>query len=194
MSLKRLMILWACVYCGLIIAPSVWAAGTSGTIESVSADREKITVKPTGDKPKRVFSVPNGVKITLDGKPVKLSDLKEGQQISVFTNSSDTVTQVIVRNEKDKSDASATTPIAKGAPKSKKTETTANSSRDDNSGGKPGDSPQFRGPRRDGHAGNANHISNNWSPSGPKPAWSVNGLAQAMPPSQSRTDASTRWG
>ena len=176
MSLRRFTILWVCLFCGLLIAPAAWAAGTSGTIESVSADRKKITVKPSGDKPKRVFSIPDGVKLTLDGKTAKFDDLKEGQQITVFTNSSDAVTQVIVRNEKDKTDAPATTPTPKSTPKPKKTDSAAETSSDDNSGGKPGDSPQFRGPRRDGHAGSANNIANSWPSSGPKPAWSAKGL------------------
>lgn len=176
MTLRRLMILGVWLFCGLLLVPPAWAAGTSGTIESVSADRKKITVKPTGDKPKRVFSIPDGVKMTLDGKAAKLGDLKEGQQISVFTNSSDTVTSVIVRNEKEKTEAPATTPTPKSTPKSKKTEAATDSASDDSSGGKPGDSPQFRGPRRDGHAGSANNIANSWPRSGPKPEWSANGL------------------
>ncbi len=176
MSLRCFTILWVWLFCGLLMAPAAWAAGTSGTIESVSADRKKITVKPAGDKPKRVFSIPDGVKMTLDGKAAKFGDLKEGQQISVFTNSSDAVTSVIVRNEKEKTDAPATTPTPKSTPKSKKTEPNADTSSDDGSSGKPGDSPQFRGPRRDGHAGNANNITNSWPSSGPKPAWSASGL------------------
>ncbi len=163
-----------------MFAPSAWAAGTSGTIESVAEDRKKITVKPTGDKPKRVFSIPDGVKMTLDGKAAKLGELKEGQQITVFTNSSDTVTSVIVRNEKEKSAAPATTPTAKPTPKSKKTEPAAESSNDDNSTGKPGDSPQFRGPRRDGLAGRGNNISNAWPRSGPKPEWSAGDLGEGF--------------
>lgn len=180
MSLRRLMILCVWLFCGLMIAPAAWAAGTSGTIESVSADRKKITVKPTGDKPKRVFSVPDGVKMTLDGKTAKLGDLKEGQQITVFTNSSDTVTSVIVRNEKEKTTAPApaTPPTPKPTPKSKKAEPATESSNNDNSTGKPGDSPQFRGPRRDGQAGGGNNIANSWPRSGPKPEWSAGGLGE----------------
>ncbi len=182
MSLRRFTILWVCLFCGLMIAPAVWAAGTSGTIESVSADRKKITVKPTGDKPKRVFTVPDGVKITLDGKAAKVGDLKEGQQISIFTNSSDTVTSVIVRNEKEKTaaPAPATTPTPKPTPKSKKAEPAAETANDDNGTGKPGDSPQFRGPRRDGQAGGGNNISNNWPRTGPKPEWSAGGLGEGF--------------
>lgn len=181
MSLRRFTILWVCLFfCGLLIAPTAWAAGTSGTIESVSANGKKITVKPTGDKPKRVFSIPEGVKLTIDGKAAKLGELKEGQQITVFTNSSDAVTSVIVRNEKEKTDAPATTPTPKPTPKSKKSEPAAESSNDDNGTGKPGDSPQFRGPRRDGQAGGGNNIANTWPRSGPKPEWSASGLGEGF--------------
>lgn len=175
MSLRRFTIMCACWFCGLFIASTAWAAGTSGTIESVSADRKKITVQPTGDKPKKVFAVPDGIKITLDGKPAKLGDLKDGQQISVFTNSSDTVTQIIVRGEKEKSTAPATSPMPKTSPKSKKSDAAPESAGDGNASGKPGDSPQFRGPRRDGHS-SAGNIVNSWPKSGPKPAWSAGGL------------------
>ena len=176
MSLRRFSVLCVCWFCGLLIGPAVWAAGTSGTIESISADNNKLIVKPTGDKPKKVFSVPDGVKITVDGKAAKLSDLKDGQQITVFTNNSDTVTQIIVRNEKEKGAAPATAPTPKTTPKGKKSSTSAESSSDDNTSGKPGDSPQFRGPRRDGHAGTGNDIANSWPKSGPKPVWPANGL------------------
>lgn len=179
MSPRRFTILWVCLFCGLLIAPAAWAAGTSGTIESVSADRKKITVKPAGDKPKRVFSVPDGVKVTLDGKAVKLGELKEGQQISVFTNSSDAVISVIVRNEKEKTTAPETTPMPmpKATPKTKKTEPSQESPSNDSTG-KSGDSPQFRGPRRDGQAGSGNNLTNSWPRSGPKPEWSANGLGE----------------
>lgn len=179
MSLRRFTTLWVCLFCGLLMAPAAWAAGTSGTIESVSADRKKITVKPTGDKPKRVFSVPDGIKLTLDGKTAKLGDLKEGQQITVFTNSSDAVTQIIVRNEKEKSEAPATTPTPKSTPKTKKSEAGSGNSGDDGTG-KAGDSPQFRGPRRDGQAGGGNNIANSWPRSGPKPEWSAGGLGEGF--------------
>ncbi len=58
MSLRRFTILWVGLFWSLLIAPAAWSAGISGTIESVSADRKKFTVKPTGDKPKRVFRQP----------------------------------------------------------------------------------------------------------------------------------------
>jgi len=173
MTLRRWSILWVCFLCGLMIASTAWAAGTSGTIDSVAANGKKITVQPSGDKPKRVFSIADSVKLTIDGKAAKLSDLKVGQQISVFTNSSDMVTSVIVRNEKEKTDAP---PTPKTIPKPKKTEPAAETSSDESGGGKPGDSPQFRGPRRDGHSANGSNIANRWPSSGPKPAWSAGGL------------------
>ena len=175
-AVRRAAVVLVCLLCGLIVVPAVWAAVISGTIESVSADRKKITVKPGGDKPKQVYSIADGTNITLDGRPVKLGELQVGQQVSVFTSSGESVTRLTVRSGESKPAAPpATTPTPKTTPKSKKTDS-ADSPSDDASGGKPGDSPQFRGPRRDGHAGSANNISNSWPSSGPKPAWSANGL------------------
>ncbi len=172
MSFRRFAAVLVCLLGGLIIAQSVWAAVISGTIESVSADRKKITIKPSGDKPKQVYSIAAGTTITLDGKPAKLDDLQAGQQISVFTSSGDSVTRVTVRGGESKPTAPATTPTPKTSPKSKKTD----SADDDASSGKAGDSPQFRGPRRDGHAGSGNNIAKSWPSSGPKPTWSASGL------------------
>ena len=175
MLIRRIVVGLVCLLCGLIVVPAVWAAVISGTIESVSADRKKVTIKPSGDKPKQVYSIPDGTNITLDGKSAKLGDLQVGQQISVFTSSGESVTRLTVRGGESKPATPATTPTPKTTPKSKKSDS-ADSPNDDASGGKPGDSPQFRGPRRDGHAGSGNNISNSWPSSGPKPAWSANGL------------------
>lgn len=182
MSLRRVSVLWACWLCVMLVAQSVWAAGTSGTIESISADRKKITVQPAGDKPKRTFVVPDGVKLTLDGKSAKANELKVGQQVSVFTNNNDAVTQIIARNEKEKSGDTSSTPVPKtpptpkAVPKSKKADTAPDAADGADLGAKAGDSPQFRGPLRDGRSGGANNIANSWQASGPKPAWSAGGL------------------
>lgn len=181
MLIRHIAVGLVCLLCGLIVVPAVWAAVISGTIESVSADRKKITVKPSGDKPKQVYSIPDGTNISLDGKPAKLVDLKVGQQISVFTSSGESVTRLTVRGGESKPAAPATTPVPKTTPaptttpKSKKSDST-DSPNDDASGGKPGDSPQFRGPRRDGQSGSGNNITKSWPRSGPKPEWSANGL------------------
>lgn len=175
MSIRRIAVGLVCLLCGLIVVSDVWSAVISGTIESVSADRKKITIKPSGDKPKQVYSIPDGTNITLDGRSAKLGDLKEGQQVSVFTSSGDSVTRLTVRGGESKPTAPVTPPTPKATPKSKKADP-ADSPSDNVSEGKPGDSPQFRGPRRDGQAGTGNNIANSWAASGPKPAWSANGL------------------
>ncbi len=179
MTLRRFKIRLVSLFCALLVATTGWAASTNGRIESVSADRKTITVKPSGDRPKRVFSILDSVKMTLDGNAATLSDLKVGQQVTVFTTSSDTVTLVVVRNEKEKTESlPATTPVPKSTPKAKKTDPVAETSSDNNIGGKSSDSPQFRGPRRDGHSGSANNIATSWPSSGPKQAWSAKGLGE----------------
>ena len=160
----------------LNLVQTLWAAVVSGTVESVVADKKKIILKPSGDKPKQVFSVPDGVTITLDGKTVKLDELKEGQQLTVFTSSSGAVTKLIVRAAKASSETSST-PTEPPAAKAKKTKPSSSKADDVTSDNDGGDSPQFRGPRRDGHAG-PGKIAGSWTAQGPKPLWSTDGLGE----------------
>ena len=129
----------------LNLVQTLWAAVVSGTVESVVADKKKIILKPSGDKPKQVFSVPDGVTITLDGKTAKLDELKEGQQLTVFTSSSGAVTKLIVRAAKASSETSST-PTEPPAAKAKKTKPSSSKADDVTSDNDGGDSPQFRGP------------------------------------------------
>lgn len=184
MSNRRWMTTGIVWLLGLLVTSTLWAAVISGTIESVSADRKKITVKPSGGKPKQVFDVPDGTNITLDGKNARLADLKEGQSVSVFTSSGDSVTKLVVRGASASTRSSDTKPAAPATkPMQKPSKTTASepktSARDDGPAGGPGDSPQFRGPNRDGHAG-SNNIANSWPASGPRPVWSANGLGSGF--------------
>ena len=154
----------------------------SGTIESVSADKKKVTLKPSGNKSKQIFSVPENATITLDGKTAKLDELKVGQQISVFTSSSDAVTKLVVRAGTASSSPvnPATTkgePAETPVPKAKTTKPSRSTTEESASGADGGDSPQFRGPRRDGHAG-PGKIAATWPAQGPKQLWSANGLGE----------------
>jgi hypothetical protein len=71
------------------------AKTTTGKITAVSGD--SITVKGTDGKEAK-FSVPTSVTPTLDGKDVKLSDLKDGQPATV-TQKGDLVTKVEAKKE-----------------------------------------------------------------------------------------------
>jgi outer membrane protein assembly factor BamB len=181
MSLRRWVVSGVVLLGSLLCVSALWGAVISGTVESVSVDGTKITVKPAGDKPKQVFSVTGAVTVTLDGKSAKVADIKAGQQISVFTSSNDAVTRLIVRSGDSGTTPSTPKGVPPAAPKpaSKPTKSTANDSPqrvDGNLGGKPSDSPQFRGPQRDGQSGPGNNIADSWPASGPKPAWAADGL------------------
>ncbi len=176
MRCRPLFIAMISVFLGLFVAPAVWAAIVSGTIESVTPDKRKVVLKLGGDKPKQIFSVPDGATITVDGRSAKLDDLKDGQQISVFTSSTGTVTQLKVRNAAAASGGN-TPPAEPPAAKTKKTKSTNTDNESSTSGADLGDSPQFRGPRRDGHAG-PGQIAQSWPAQGPKPLWSANGLGE----------------
>jgi outer membrane protein assembly factor BamB len=181
MSARRWVVSGVLLLGSLLCASALWGAVISGTVESVSGDGKKITVKPTGDKPKQVFSVTASATITLDGKSASIADLKAGQQISVFTSSNDVITRLIVRSGDSGTATSTSKPAppvtSKPAPKTTKFPANESPNRaDDNLGSRPGDSPQFRGPQRDGHAGPANNIADSWPASGPKPEWAADGL------------------
>jgi hypothetical protein len=53
-----------------------------GTISKVDAISNSLTLKSDDDK-ERSFTVDSAAKITLDGKSVKLADLKAGQKVTV---------------------------------------------------------------------------------------------------------------
>ncbi len=175
MRFRRFLIILAGGVLGLILAPLSWAGIVSGTIESISADRKKVVVKPGGDKPKQTFSVPDSVTITVNGKPATLKDLSDGQQISVFTSTSDTVTKLVVRAASSAPKSTPSPSISKPA-KTKK-DAPSESPNDDVATGNSADSPQFRGPARDGHA-SSTRLQKSWPPSGPKPLWSASGLGE----------------
>lgn len=163
----------------LLHATNVANAGiVSGTIDSNST--KKVVVKPSGDKPKQTFTVPEDVTVTIDGKAAKASDLKEGLQISVFTTSSGNVTKLVARTGSSSSLPTTTTSAEPKVSKSKKAEKSKDSNDDDGSssiGGDTGDSPQFRGPNRDGHA-NGNKIAKSWTGQGPRLDWNTPGLGE----------------
>ncbi len=166
----------------LLLSITAWAGVLSGTIESSTA--KKLVVKPSGDKPKQTFSISEDLSITIDGKAAKSSDLKVGQQVSVFTSTSGTVTKLVIRTSSTGGPSSSpSTAEPKSEPKvskSKKAEKTAEPSNDDssssNSGGS-GDSPQFRGPRRDGHSDDGK-IARSWTGQGPRLDWNTPGLGE----------------
>ena len=180
MKSRSLFIAVIMAFLGLVFSQALWAAVVSGTIESVTADKRKLVLKLSGDKPKQVFSIPDGVTITLDGRTVKLDALKEGQQMTVFSTNDGAVTKLTARAAKANPDPGST-PSEPPAPKAKKTKIGNAKSDDSVSERDGGDSPQFRGPRRDGQdrGRNRSGLPTGWAKDTPQSPWP--------------TVASTRW-
>ncbi len=176
MKSRSLFIAVTMAFLGLVFTQALWAAVVSGTIESITVDKRKLVLKLSGDKPKQVFSIPDGATITLDGRTVKLDALKEGQQMTVFSTNDGAVTKLTARAAKANPDPGST-PSEPPAPKAKKTKP-GNAKSDDSVSEKDGgDSPQFSGPRRDGHSGSGK-IAAAWTGQGPKPVWATDGLGE----------------
>ena len=76
-------------------ATQVMAATVNGTVESISADDNTISVKVNGkgDEPK-VFTVGPAVIIMIDGKKGTLEDIVAGQTVTVTANATNTATKL----------------------------------------------------------------------------------------------------
>lgn len=66
----------------VVVAGFTLAATLEGTIKKVEGDKSTIVVTDSNKKDVTV-TVNKDAKITLDGKPAKLTDLKEGQTVKV---------------------------------------------------------------------------------------------------------------
>jgi|ERR1051326_6682904 hypothetical protein len=71
-----------------------------GTI--VKAGDGKLTMTMKGEKVPHDHDVAKDAKITLDGKPAKLEDLKEGMAVKVTTDDKNVATMIEAKSVKDK--------------------------------------------------------------------------------------------
>lgn len=76
----------------------------TGKVVSVSEDSSggdaKLTIADHDGKDRKMFSVASTVKVTLDKKDAKLSDLKKGDSVQVTTENEGTVTAIEASREK----------------------------------------------------------------------------------------------
>lgn len=68
----------------------------------VKAGDGKLTMTFKGDEKKHTHDVAKDAKITLDGKPAKLDDLKEGYQVKVTMDAKHVVTKIEAHSKKGK--------------------------------------------------------------------------------------------
>jgi len=104
--LKRYWLVFAIVVAVcLIVARSIPAAVTNGTLKSVDAEGRTIEVEPAKGEPVS-FELPDTVRFFNMSKPAKIEALQEGQSVTITTNKEGRVTDVRIKKA---------APIAKGS-------------------------------------------------------------------------------
>jgi outer membrane protein assembly factor BamB len=148
------------------------AAVVSGNIEAVSAGAKSITVRVESLKTSKSYKLASTAKITIDGKPGALDDVKTGQTATITTDAKgELATKVAVRTMPS---APVSKPAAKperpkAAPKSTEGDRTPNAA--------PGDWPQHRGPNRD-NISRETGLLKEWPESGPPVVWQADGIGE----------------
>ncbi len=176
----------------------VHAGVFTGTIENVSGEARKISVKIARKDRAQTFNVRASATITVDNKPVTLDELEVGQTVAVTTNGIDEVTKLTVRT-------AAAKPNEKKPPEKKPAKKPTGKAPDDEDDGPPaskvaakpkpsgkkpmkpsttgedaaaGEWPQFRGPNRD-NVSLESGLLDEWPDGGPKLAWKQTGIGEA---------------
>ncbi|HUQ68067.1 MAG TPA: PQQ-binding-like beta-propeller repeat protein, partial [Planctomycetaceae bacterium] len=156
----------------LISTVAAWAAVITGSVESVSAGNNSITVRIESQKASKSYKVSTTAKVTIDGKPGELDSVKVGQTATVTTDAKgDTATKVAVRT-------TTVAPAAKPATKPERPKATPKTAANDReSTSAPGDWPQHRGPHRD-NISKETGLLKQWPDNGPPVDWKTDGLGE----------------
>ena len=156
-------------------------ATVGATVKSVSADGTQITVVVGGGKSgkEQVFRLTGATKITLDGKPVPLSELKDGTKVTLsYDKTSQEAVSIRVTSAKPENPPEEPSPTAP-AKSSKKSETGKAPPVGAPVSSSPGEWPQWRGPERNGVSKDAGLLKQ-WPESGPPLVWRVSGLGSGF--------------
>lgn len=155
---------------------AVHAAVYSGTILEVGEGGRSLKISLTTKKEMKGFSIPASATVTIDGKKAQASDLTEGLNVSVFTDTQDKmVTKVTARMA---AAAPATTP--EPTPKPERTKPAAKKKTaepDEPAASASGDWPQYRGPNRD-NISTETGLADKWPEDGPKLLYSHDGYGE----------------
>jgi outer membrane protein assembly factor BamB len=171
---------------GLIVvaASAIQAAVVGGTFVEVGADQKTIVVNAGSAQKPTTFLLAGDFKVTIDGKPAKLTDVQAGQRVSVFTDASNFATMLSARSEAaagatTSTPKPATTPSSTPAKPAAPPRSTTATNRPGPTGAARNDAsapwPQFRGPNRDGISLEKGLLKQ-WPTGGPKPLWVARGL------------------
>ena len=145
---------------------TAFAAPFQGTIEEVSTEEKTVTVKLSGkNEESRTFNLAPKAVVTINGKKGELSDVEEGQTVTVVVNAADLATKLTVKTAKN--------------PPAKKTVTRPlmEDKGTDSDTSESAFWPQHRGPHRD-NISQETGLLDSWPNGGPKLAWEQKGLGE----------------
>ncbi len=162
------------LYCLLflgLVATEAQAGTFTGTIKEISADGSEITVYSSSRKKSEKFPI-NGrkLKVSINKKPGKATQLEVGNIVTVFTSSSGTPLRIYCRQGTSTKSTSRPSKKSKSSEKKKTEEPKENL--EANSGW-----TQFLGPNR-GNRSLETGLLNSWPDSGPKLLWTARNLGE----------------
>ena len=166
LSNQRCFLFLACLY--FLSWSTAFAAPLQGTIEEVSTEEKSVTVKLNGkNEESRTFNLAPKAVITINGKKGDLSDIEEGQAVTIVVNAAELATKLTVKSAK-------TSPAKKTSPRP-----LMEDKRPDSDPSESGFWPQHRGPNRD-NISTETGLLDAWPNGGPKLAWEQKGLGDGF--------------
>lgn len=99
MSLHELRIGIMFLALGMFVAGFAVAADKTHDGKVVSASATELVMTDNADKAEHRHKITDDVKVTLDGKDVKITDLKKGNAITVTTNETGKVLKVAAKTK-----------------------------------------------------------------------------------------------
>ncbi|MEI8020013.1 MAG: PQQ-binding-like beta-propeller repeat protein [Schlesneria sp.] len=166
LSNQRCFLFLACLYS--LSWSTAFAAPLQGTIEEVSTEEKSVTVKLNGkNEESRTFNLAPKAVITINGKKADLSDIEEGQTVTVVVNAADLATKLTVKTAKN-------SPVKKSSPRPLMEDKSPDTD--------PSESafwPQHRGPNRD-NISKETGLLDSWPNGGPKLTWEQKGLGEGF--------------
>ncbi len=145
-----------CLVAVLLWTTVALAASVAGVVASVDADTGAITVDASTKKGQE-FTTDEKTAITLDGKKATLSDLAEGQRVTVTTTTAGKVTKIVAKS------VAGVTPRTGGV---KTAGSTANTGWH-----------QYGGPNRD-NVSPETGLLQSWPAGGPELKWTASGMGE----------------
>lgn len=154
----------------ILLAGPAHAGTFTGRITKISSDGSQITVTSSSKKKSEVFAITGrNLKVSINSKPGKVSQLKEGDIVTVFTSSSGDPQKIYCRQNQAGSSVPATK--KKRKPSNQPAEQPEKKSDDTSTWS------QFLGPNRENRSSETG-LLDTWPASGPKLLWTARNLGE----------------